>query len=231
MFDNFTLKIMAIIFMTMDHMYTILPKEFNIPIWFGYFGKLAAPIFFYLAVEGFYYTSSRKKYISRVLSMGLVMVFVDIVFKIHNNIFLSIGFGLLMLSGIELLKNSIQDNINKLKGIVLTVLFFILGLTTEASLYGVGMFLIFYLFRNNKLVTYFVYSLFSLFSLFPLINFIGPDFLEAAMLWDYQWMMIFAIIPISMYNGKLGLNNRFTKWLFYWFYPLHLIVLTVISYI
>lgn len=228
MFDNFTLKIMAIIFMTMDHMYTILPKEFNIPIWFGYFGKLAAPIFFYLAVEGFYYTSSRKKYISRVLSMGLVMVFVDIVFKIHNNIFLSIGFGLLMLSGIELLKNSIQDNINKLKGIVLTVLFFILGLTTEASLYGVGMFLIFYLFRNNKLVTYFVYSLFSL---FPLINFIGPDFLEAAMLWDYQWMMIFAIIPISMYNGKLGLNNRFTKWLFYWFYPLHLIVLTIISYI
>ena len=125
MFDNFTLKIMAIIFMTMDHMYTILPKEFNIPIWFGYFGKLAAPIFFYLAVEGFYYTSSRKKYISRVLSMGLVMVFVDIVFKIHNNIFLSIGFGLLMLSGIELLKNSRQDNINKLKGIVLTVLFFI----------------------------------------------------------------------------------------------------------
>lgn len=228
MFDNFTLKIMAIIFMTMDHMYTILPKEFNIPIWFGYFGKLAAAIFFYLAVEGFYYTSSRKKYISRVLSMGLVMVFVDIVFKIHNNIFLSIGFGLLMLSGIELLKNSRQDNINKLKGIVLTVLFFILGLTTEASLYGVGMFLIFYLFRNNKLVTYFVYSLFSL---FPLINFIGPDFLEAAMLWDYQWMMIFAIIPISMYNGKLGLNNRFTKWLFYWFYPLHLIVLTVISYI
>ncbi len=228
MFDNFTLEIMAIIFMTMDHMYTILPKEFNIPIWFGYFGKLAAPIFFYLAVEGFYYTSSRKKYISRVLSMGLVMVFVDIVFKIHNNIFLSIGFGLLMLSGIELLKNSRQDNINKLKGIVLTVLFFILGLTTEASLYGVGMFLIFYLFRNNKLVTYFVYSLFSL---FPLINFIGPDFLEAAMLWDYQWMMIFAIIPISMYNGKLGLNNRFTKWLFYWFYPLHLIVLTVISYI
>lgn len=219
---------MAIIFMTMDHMYTILPKEFNIPIWFGYFGKLAAPIFFYLAVEGFYYTSSRKKYISRVLSMGLVMVFVDIVFKIHNNIFLSIGFGLLILSGIELLKNSRQDNINKLKGIVLTVLFFILGLTTEASLYGVGMFLIFYLFRNNKLVTYFVYSLFSL---FPLINFIGPDFLEAAMLWDYQWMMIFAIIPISMYNGKLGLNNRFTKWLFYWFYPLHLIVLTVIPYI
>lgn len=228
MFDNFTLKIMAIIFMTMDHMYTILPKEFNIPIWFGYFGKLAAPIFFYLVVEGFYYTSSRKKYISRVLSMGLVMVFVDIVFKIHNNIFLSVGFGLLMLSGIELLKNSRQDNINKLKGIILTVLFFILGLTTEASLYGVGMFLIFYLFRNNKLVAYFVYSLFSL---FPLINFIGPDFLEAAMLWDYQWMMIFAIIPISMYNGKLGLNNRFTKWLFYWFYPLHLIVLTVISYI
>ena len=38
------------------------------------------------------------------------------------------------------------------------------------------------------------------FSLAGIIGFIGPNFIEAAFLWDYQWMMVFAIIPILMYK-------------------------------
>ncbi len=224
-FSSFTLKIMALIFMTMDHMYSILPKEFNIPIWFGYFGKLAAPIFFYLVVEGFFHTRSRKNYISRVFLMGLLMIVVDIIFKIHNNIFLSIGCVLLTLTGIDMFKSS-KESFGKLKGILITFLFIILGIFTEASIYGVGMILIFYFFRNNKKIMLISYTLLSLFGIFSMI---GPNFLEAIMLWDYQWMMVFAIIPILMYNGQLGFSDKFVKWMFYWFYPIHLIVLNLIS--
>lgn len=39
---------------------------------------------------------------------------------------------------------------------------------------------------------------------------------------SYQWMMIAAVIPIVMYNGKRG---RSMKWFFYIFYVTHLIVL------
>lgn len=55
MFNSFQLKVIALIFMILDHIYTYMGSVsgINIPIWFGYLGKLAAPIFFYLIVEGF----------------------------------------------------------------------------------------------------------------------------------------------------------------------------------
>ncbi|SCH46642.1 TraX protein [uncultured Clostridium sp.] len=41
-------------------------------------------------------------------------------------------------------------------------------------------------------------------------------------------MMGFAIVPILMYNGKLEVNNKFVRWMFYWFYPIHLIVIVLL---
>ena len=228
LFSNFTLKIMAIIFMAMDHIYTYMNVALNnqVPIWFGYLGKLAAPIFFYLIVEGFYHTRSKNKYMQRIFSMGILMIIVDLLFKIHNNIFLSLGFAIAMLSMIEQAKLSQKGSKKRIINIILAISFGVLGLFTEASLYGVGMVLIFYFLREKKVAMTLTYIVFSLAGI---IGFIGPNFIEAAFLWDYQWMMVFAIIPILMYNGKLGISNKFIKWMFYWFYPIHLIVILLIA--
>lgn len=88
------------------------------------------------------------------------------------------------------------------------------------------MVLIFYFLREKKVAMTLTYIVFSLAGI---IGFIGPNFIEAAFLWDYQWMMVFAIIPILMYNGKLGISNKFIKWMFYWFYPIHLIIIVLIA--
>lgn len=228
LFSNFTLKIMAIIFMAMDHIYTYMNVALNnqVPIWFGYLGKLAAPIFFYLIVEGFYHTRSKNKYMQRIFSMGILMIIVDLLFKIHNNIFLSLGFAIAMLSMIEQVKLSQKGSKKRIINIILAISFGVLGLFTEASLYGVGMVLIFYFLREKKVAMTLTYIVFSLAGI---IGFIGPNFIEAAFLWDYQWMMVFAIIPILMYNGKLGISNKFIKWMFYWFYPIHLIIIVLIA--
>ncbi|CEQ19971.1 F pilin acetylation protein [[Clostridium] sordellii] len=228
LFSNFTLKIMAIIFMAMDHIYTYMNVALNnqVPIWFGYLGKLAAPIFFYLIVEGFYHTRSKNKYMQRIFSMGILMIIVDLLFKIHNNIFLSLGFAIAMLSMIEQAKLSQKGSKKRIINIILAISFGVLGLFTEASLYGVGMVLIFYFLREKKVAMTLAYIVFSLAGI---IGFIGPNFIEAAFLWDYQWMMVFAIIPILMYNGKLGISNKFIKWMFYWFYPIHLIIIVLIA--
>lgn len=53
--------------------------------------------------------------------------------------------------------------------------------------------------------------------------------MESIFIWDYQWMMVFSIILILMYNGKLGLRNKFSKWMFYVIYPLHLVIIVLIS--
>ncbi|CEQ09852.1 F pilin acetylation protein [[Clostridium] sordellii] len=228
LFSNFTLKIMAIIFMAMDHIYTYMNVALNnqVPIWFGYLGKLAAPIFFYLIVEGFYHTRSKNKYMQRIFSMGILMIIIDLLFKIHNNIFLSLGFAIAMLSMIEQAKLSQKGSKKRIINIILAISFGVLGLFTEASLYGVGMVLIFYFLREKKVAMTLTYIVFSLAGI---IGFIGPNFIEAAFLWDYQWMMVFAIIPILMYNGKLGISNKFIKWMFYWFYPIHLIIIVLIA--
>ncbi len=48
--DSFKLKIIAMILMVLDH----LPKAFNnTPIWFGWLGRLVAPIFFFLWQKDF----------------------------------------------------------------------------------------------------------------------------------------------------------------------------------
>lgn len=227
-FSSFTLKIMAIIFMAMDHIYTYFrPVGVDIPIWFGYVGKLAAPIFFYLIVEGFFYTRSRTKYITRVFSMGILMVGLDFLIGIHNNIFLSIGCALVMLVGIDTAKSKENKLAKRVLGGVIAIIFMAVGtLATEANIIGVSMVLVFYFFREKKIIMSILYIAIGLNCL---SDFIGPNFIEAATLWDYQWMMVFAIIPILMYNGKLGLSNKFIKWMFYWFYPIHLIVIVSLA--
>lgn len=43
----------------------------------------------------------------------------------------------------------------------------------------------------------------------------------------YQWMEIFAVIPMLCYNGQRGKGS---KKLFYWFYPVHIYVLYALSF-
>lgn len=223
-FSSFTLKLMAIIFMAMDHIATYWYTD--IPVWFHYFGRLVAPIFFYLVVEGFFHTRDRVNYIKRMFIMGLVMIGIDIVLGIHNNIFLSLGFGISLMYFIEKVKECKLNHIKCTKFIVASILCSVAMLFTEASIFGLAQILIFYFLREKKGLMSIAYIILSL---LVLTASIGPNFYKQAFIYDPQWMMVFAIIPISMYNGKLGLSNKVIKWLFYWFYPIHLIVIVTVG--
>jgi hypothetical protein len=225
--DSFTLKIIAIITMLLDHLYTFLsPVGVDIPIWFGYLGKLAAPIFFYLIVEGFFHTRSKVKYLSRLATFAVIMLGINFTTGIHNNIFLSLSLSIVLLMVIEYIKENKNIGL-KILGIIGVILVSYLYMFTEASLYGLVMTLIFYFLRDKKSIMAILYVLFSIMPVFSAIG--APDAFDQLFLFDYQWMMVFAIIPILMYNGKLGIKNTFTKWMFYIFYPLHLLIIYGIS--
>ncbi|NKF06091.1 conjugal transfer protein TraX [Clostridium gasigenes] len=225
--NSFTLKIIAMITMLLDHVYAYIGGTgIDVPIWFGYLGKIAAPIFFYLIVEGFFHTKSKVKYLSRLASFGIVMIGIDKIMGISNNIFLSLTLSVLMLMVIDYAKKSKKSYIY----IIATLAVVAIGaayMFTEASMFGLGMTLIFYFFRDKKIIMAIVYSLFSLMPVFASIG--TPNSYAQLFLYDYQWMMLFALPLILMYNGKLGLKNTITKWMFYIFYPAHLITLVLIG--
>ena len=189
--NSFTLKIIAMITMLLDHVYTYIGQSgIDVPIWFGYLGKIAAPIFFYLIVEGFFHTKSKVKYLSRLASFGVVMIGIDKIIGIHNNIFLSLTLSVLMLMVIDYAKKSKKSYIY----IIATLAVVAIGaayMFTEASMFGLGMTLIFYFFRDKKIIMAIVYSLFSLMPVFASIGI--PDAYHQLFLYDYQWMMAVCI--------------------------------------
>jgi len=47
---------------------------------------------------------------------------------------------------------------------------------------------------------------------------------------NIQWMMVFAAIPLLLYNGARGRGGRFNKYFFYVFYPAHIYIMYVIAW-
>lgn len=218
--NSLILKILAVLFMVLDHVYTFVPGQ---PIWFGYLGKLAAPIFFFLIVEGFSYTRNRKQYLARLLGFALIMVVVDYVLKIPNNIFLSLACGIALLISIDWGRRTKKYGWSIFGSIAIGILMCF----TEASLYGLGMVLTFYFLREKKVLMTITYILFSM--VFLLMNIGSSELFDQLFLYDYQWMMIFAFPFFLLYNDKKGYSNTFLKWAFYAFYPVHLIVIVFIE--
>lgn len=64
--NAFTLKVIALACMTLDHLYFYLYKVLPLPIELRIIGRLAAPIFLYLLCWSFDYTHSRPRFLLRL---------------------------------------------------------------------------------------------------------------------------------------------------------------------
>ncbi|NFR85971.1 MULTISPECIES: TraX family protein [unclassified Clostridium] len=222
--NSFTLKTFAIIAMIMDHIFTyLMSTSIHVPLWFSSIGKLASPIFFYLIVEGFFHTKSKKRYFARLAIFGGVMIILDTILGIHNNIFLSLSLSVLLLICIEYFRN-IEDKKKKILLVIPILGIGFLYFNTEASIFGFVETLIFYFCREKKVLLSILFVSFYGLFLATVLQAKNPLIFTV----NNQWMSVFAIIPILMYNGKLGLKNTFTKWMFYIVYPLHLTIIILL---
>lgn len=233
--DSFKLKLLGMTLMALDHMNQFLP---GMPLWYGWLGRIVAPIFFYFIVEGFFHTRSRSKYMLRLFTWAVItklgstllqLALPSETVSVMNNIFLSLLMGLLLLTAFEWTKKTR----NYALGTLYIVLAVIGGTFTEASLFGVAMTLIFYLFRERKGKMVIAYVI-GMLVIFVGLSSLGIPFNEVfsydnLFILNYQWMMIFAIIPILLYNGERGYRAKWSKYMFYVFYPVHIWILYTIG--
>lgn len=198
--DGFTLKIIALLSMTCDHIgvFFYLGPEWRI------IGRLAFPIFAFVLVEGFYHTRNRQKYFFTIAGAGLLMQLpLYLMGERTFNIFLTLALGLIAL---QLL--SYRSYLS-----IAPILFLAWFLPFDYGLYGLLLILGFYLFRQKPvlLVGYTV-----------IITGLGLIIDHLSLLQLYS---LFALPLLLMYNGQRGKN---WKWFFYLYYPLHIIIINTL---
>ncbi len=204
-FSGFALKVIGTLLMVIDHIGYFIPSS---PAYFRWIGRIVAPMFFFLATEGYDHTRDRNKYIKRLYIAALVMFVGSIILWIPfreeafitNNIFFTLAVNLSLIKEIE------KDERNKL----LIIIFILLALIAEGSFLATTQILIFYYLKQDKKKMSIAYVITSLL-LIP----------------DVQWMQVFSLPFILMYNGQRGTN---IKKFFYIFYPAHIWMLFIISH-
>ncbi|KHF06051.1 conjugal transfer protein TraX, partial [Vibrio parahaemolyticus] len=70
---GFQLKLIGLFLMIFDHIHEMFGFPSNIPVAFNWVGRIVAPIFIFMTVQGFIHTRNRKKYAIRLyIGSGLI---------------------------------------------------------------------------------------------------------------------------------------------------------------
>ena len=136
--------------------------------------------------------------------------------KFTLNIFFTLILGLLCITIYDKSKN-------KSLGILLVLLLMILSelLKCDYGYYGIALTFLFYLFKNKK--SYMNISVISTIFIKYTIDFINKPHIFQLYL---ACGTILSLLFINLYNNKKGKN---IKYLLYIFYPLHLIILSILK--
>ena len=230
---SFDLHLLAMGLMLCDHICLALMPD---RLWMTCVGRLAFPIFAFLVAEGFIRTRSRARYARRLLVFALVSeVPFDLlaagrpVYPFHQNVLWTF---LIALGCMQLLEWAKADSRPAARLVVSagTVLVgFLAGTAFMVDYFGPGVWtvLVFYFFRGDGWRQRLGQLLCLLFLNGWLLG--GPSLTAALgplmLVLPIQAFAVLALPFIWLYRGRQGPHGRAVRWLFYGFYPAHLLVL------
>jgi asparagine N-glycosylation enzyme membrane subunit Stt3 len=195
-----------------------------------------------MIVEGYFRTKNLKKYVCRLL---LFAVLSEIPFNlamgsswfypIHQNVLLCflIAIGLIHWNEKVKKKNKLWKRIAV--GIITVILGYFLGLVTMTDFYQAGVLtvLVFYFFRERKwwgyvgqLLCLWYINVEMLGGFGYEISLGGETFFLAR-----QGFALLALIPIWLYHGKQCYHSKALQYVYYAFYPVHLLILGVMKFL
>lgn len=224
--NAFTLKLIAIFGMTLDHIGIVFGEQLSLfpKIMLYALGGLTFPIMAYLLIEGYKHTSNFKRYALRLLLFAVLaqLPYMWAMQTISLNVLFTLLLGLLTIYLHDHMKNRSAFKF----------LFLILCLVSaimDWSLLGVPMVLLYHIVKGKwqRLII-------------PILPTIALMLLQTALMFfipevsaeDTLPSLAFAVIGCSLtvpllakYNGHRGPS---LKYLFYLYYPAHLVVLAVL---
>ena len=205
----FTLKLIAIITMIIDHVGYVLFREYEI---FRIIGRISFPIFCFLLVEGYYHTRNVYKYLARLLLFAIIsepifdrLFYGEWIYLKGGNVFITLSVGLIFM----IISGKMQGIIEK--SIVFCVFLLLASyIPMDYGMYGIAMIGGFYLLREKKIA-----------------SIIYQGLINVAIMKGIQAYGLIGATLTTFYNGKKGCSKL--KYAFYILYPLHLLILLLIT--
>lgn len=225
--NGFHLKLIAICTMLIDHMgYTLFPGV----MWLRCVGRVAFPIFCFLIAEGCVYTHDRKKYALRLLVFALLS---EIPFNLMNsgmiwdpydqNVLWTLLLGALVCWLMDWALKKCTPLSFVLTGAAMVAAYWLLeafrtdyggwGMLLVAAFYGVHR-------APSGAVVKMIAQAFGLafFSLGVMGGYLSIEL----------WSLV-SLAPIWLYNGQRGFSHKAVQYGFYAFYPVHILILSLIA--
>ncbi len=217
--NNNQLKIIAMVSMLIDHMGYILFPQYR---WMRIVGRLAFPIFAYMIAEGCAHTRNRAGYLFRMVAFAAIVqaAYYVAMDSLRQCCFVTFSMSIATIYAADCYRKNKGIFSAALAGITLAALVYVCvmlpgrlpGFRIEYGLFGVLLPVVIYLVPGKE----------------------GKVVAAAAMLMaissNYsrlQWYALLSLPLLVLYNGNRGKAKL--KYLFYIFYPTHLVVLYFIG--
>ena len=177
-------------------------------------GRLAFPLFCFLLVEGFIHTHNVKRYVQRLLLFGLLSeVPFDLAFfrtpfaPQHQNVYWTLALGVLAMAGLRHFEK--PDGTASVKSLLCVGACALTAFLASTDYHAIGVLIIctLYLARADR----------------------KRQCLAGAVLFLFELTAPLAFVLVWFYNGQRGACSPLLKKAFYWFYPVHLLVLAMIT--
>jgi len=225
------LHIIAMALMLMDHLWaTLLPAQ----DWLTCAGRLAFPIFAFMAVEGYFHTRNLKRYALRLLSeVPFDLMYGGTWFyPVHQNVIWTLLLGLLGVHLMETVRKKQKLWVSLPVCAAVTAAGALLGTLGMTDYYGAGVLtvFIFYFFHGRRwwcllgqLAALYWVNVELLGGLMYPIQLFGMDF-ELCQ----QGLALLALVPIWLYRGRQGYHSKPFQYACYAFYPVHMLLLFLV---
>lgn len=231
------IKVIAIIAMTLDHIaYTFLSPDSATYFIARLIGRITAPLMCFFIAEGFRYTHEKKKYLLRMISFAVISQPFYFIFLYRSlpknalelfrsmNVMYTFSLGLLTLFIVTHKKLPMT-----VKAIMAAITISFANIGDWSYLVPLWV-LVSYYFSENKKTMYLLFSITALIFL----PYLYLKFFDNFLMFTYNYGVFLALIPITFYNGQRYnknssiLKKKASKWFFYVYYPLHMMIIVLI---